>query len=152
MLQELIHGVVQALGGREMREGSCFTSYSSSIQMIRRDSATSCHCEPCGRTWLCLAGRIQTGFMGMKLIQDKQGCFWLKSVWMQTQLFRNLRNFDGNKGCWLPRKGNSHLWYHLLKGRAGIPAALKLQPAIGRTAKMHPPLAGCSKEIKYTLI
>lgn len=117
MLQELIHHVVQTLRRREMWEGFCFTSYSSSIQMIKRDPVISCHCEPCGWTWLHLTGWIQIGFMRIKLIQDKQRCFRLKSVWIESQLFRNHRNFDGNKGRWLPCKGNLHLLYHLTEGK-----------------------------------
>lgn len=130
MLQELIHDMVQALRRREMWEGLCFTSYSSSIQMIQRDSVISCHCEPCGWTSLHVTGQIQTWFMRMKLIQDKQRCFWLKSVWIESQLFRNHRNFDGNKGRWLPCKGNLHLFYHLLKGRAGFPTALNFSQSL----------------------
>ena len=80
-----------------MWEGLYFSSYSSSTQMTVKDSVISCHRKACGWTRLHLTGQIQTQFLRMKLIQDKQRCFSLKSVWIESQHFRNHRNFDGNK-------------------------------------------------------
>lgn len=91
-------------------------------------------CASCSWIWLHLIGQIQTGFRRTRLTQDKRRRFWLKSVWTESQLFGNQRNFDGNKGCWILHRESASI-ASLTEGKGWVSHSPELQSVIDRTAK-----------------